>query len=159
MGELIIMQGIPGSGKSYIARRDYNPDVICSADNYFRSLNPNYDAGGEGFDPSKLGAAHRACFSSVVLALQSGLKTIVVDNTNLENEAIAPYVSIAHHFNYDVEICRVNCNMTIAFERNTHGVPIRTYGRLHRMFRQWEIWKPHKFGGVKVREVDNNPNF
>ena len=154
------MQGIPGSGKGFVIERDYSQGYpsIHSADNYFRILNENYDNGGEGFDPTKLGEAHKLCFSTFVTALKCDDELIIVDNTNLENEAISPYVAMAQHHAYEVEICRVYCDPDIAEKRNTHGVPKGAYSRLAKAFDNWKQWPPHKYGGVKVRKVKNTPN-
>lgn len=156
MQQMVIMQGLPGSGKGYISKRDYPNHRVCSADNFFRKLNPNYDKGGEGFDPTKLGQAHKACFSEAHKLLNLGFD-VVIDNTNLDNESIAPYVSLAGLHGAQVTICRVECSTAVAMERNTHGVPPQAYPRMASAFKKWQMWAPHKFGGVKLRVVDNEP--
>lgn len=157
MKKLVIMQGIPGCGKGFVIKRDYPNAKVCSADNYFRGLNPEYDNGGQGFDPTQLGAAHKACFAEAHGAMLFRSPIVVIDNTNLDNESIAGYVSLAGLHEYDVEICRVSCDPEIAFMRNTHGVPEQAYSRMAAAFDKWQMWMPHKFGGVKCVAVDNNP--
>ena len=137
MGMLVIMQGLPGSGKDFIVRRDYPSAVVASADNYFRKLNSNYDNGGNGFDPTKLGKAHAECYADVVSFLNTDCPLIVVNNTNLDNESIAAYVAIAQYYGYEVEICRIKCDARTAAARNTHGVPLGAYGRMQSAFDRW----------------------
>lgn len=153
--KMVIMQGLPGGGKGFVRKRDYPDGIVATADDYFRRLNPNYDNGGEGFSPSFLGEAHKSCFAIAHSACMNGYDTVVIDNTNLENEAIAPYVALANLFGYDVEICRVVCDPNIAAGRNTHGVPAKAYPRMAAAFDRWKMWSAHKFGGVTLKVVQN----
>lgn len=54
--KITIIRGIPGSGKSYLARelaQESQSPYICSADDFF---GPDYD-----FDVSRLAEAHASC--------------------------------------------------------------------------------------------------
>jgi len=86
---IVIMRGIPGSGKSetakFLARRNSATGTVISADLYFDKHH------GGHFQPSSLGAAHASCREEFSLALQrfsedidgaSGKGQIIVDNTN-----------------------------------------------------------------------------
>tara|TARA_R100001244_G_scaffold121497_1_gene91123 strand:- start:164 stop:649 length:486 start_codon:yes stop_codon:yes gene_type:complete len=153
--ELIVMQGIPGAGKDWVAKRDYRNHTICSADDYFRLTNPEYDMGGNGFDPSKLGEAHRFCFTKFMATLQAG-DNCVVNNTNLDDVSIAPYIAVARHYGYDTTICRVKCDSATASGRNLHGVPEGVYDRMTAQFNKWKLNWIFKNSGVKLRRVNNN---
>jgi predicted kinase len=155
MAKLVIMQGIPGSGKGFVNKRDYPSALVCSADDYFRTRNPNYDNGGEGFDPSHLGKAHKQCQDRVRMAMECGEPIVVVDNTNLDDKSIKTYVKLARTFGYDIEICRVECDITVAAARNSHGVPEFVYERMGKAFDKWKL--TDKFSDVTLRIVDNNP--
>jgi predicted ATPase len=123
---VIIMQGVPGSGKSTYARR--LRDVGCglgittrivSADDYF--------VDGDGvyrFDPGKLGTAHAVCMRAFLDELRAGAcDGIVVDNTNTTAIELAPYMAVAASFGAPAKIVRMECDVNAASQRNVHGVP------------------------------------
>jgi len=126
MKHVIILQGVPGSGKSHYANefvaRTQAKSVVCSADDYFYQL-----GGGTkyAFDARQLGAAHGACFRKFIAAVQAEVEVVVVDNTNTTATEIAPYVLGGEAHGYTVEIIRVVCDPAVAAARNTHGVPER----------------------------------
>ena len=122
--KVIILQGVPGSGKSFYANELVAgvKSVICSADDYF------YELGGGtkyAFDASKLGAAHGACFRRFIGAVRSEVPVVVVDNTTTTVTEIAPYVLGGEAYGYEVEIIQVLCDPEVAAARNTHGVPAK----------------------------------
>lgn len=122
--QVIIMQGISGSGKSTYTRRiiaGLPPGAsfqVVSADHFFLDASGNYK-----FDPTRLGNAHLDCQKRFLEACQTGIDTIIVDNTNLRLWEISPYRTIALLHGYDVRILRVCCEPKIAASRNNHGVP------------------------------------
>lgn len=121
-----IMRGIPGSGKSTWIRNQWFADgerdptakvVVCSADAYFG--NPYK------FDFTKLGAAHTACFDKFIKALTANNGyDIVVDNTNTTVKEMTRYYEVARAANYPVVIVNMDCDPSVAGERNAHGVPL-----------------------------------
>ena len=122
--KVIILQGVPGSGKSFYANEFVAhanvKSVICSADDYF------YELGGGtkyAFDASKLGQAHGACFRRFIGAVRSEVPVVVVDNTNTTVSEISPYVLGGEAYGYEVEVVQVLCDPAVAAARNTHGVP------------------------------------
>jgi len=123
MKTVIILQGVPGSGKSFFANefvsRARGKSVVCSADDYFYKLG----GGKYAFDVSKLGEAHGACFRKFIAAVQEGVEVVIVDNTNTTTTEIAPYVLGGEAHGYTVEVIRVVCDPVVAAARNTHGVP------------------------------------
>ena len=124
MKHVIILQGVPGSGKSFYANefvaRTQAKSVVCSADDYFYQL-----GGGTkyAFDARQLGAAHGACFRKFIASVQEGVEVVVVDNTNTTVSEISPYVLGGEAYGYEVEIIRVLCDPEVAAARNTHKVP------------------------------------
>lgn len=121
-GRVILMAGVPGSGKSHYVNNKLglSRESVVSADNYFVGSDGVYR-----FDPAKLGAAHGDCLRGFVSALMKGLETVVVDNTNTTAIEMSPYVALAAAYGYEVEIVRVGCDPAVAAARNTHGVPER----------------------------------
>jgi tRNA uridine 5-carbamoylmethylation protein Kti12 len=121
--DVIILSGIPGSGKSYLARKKMKFRQICSADDSM------YEDGVYKFSPEKLGPAHKACMCKFLDALKEE-KCVIVDNTNIEAWEISPYLSVAEAKGFSVCILQINCDPEIATERNQHFVPARTINRM-----------------------------
>lgn len=88
--EVIIMRGLPGSGKDTWIRRNY-PEG--SADS-FHMVNGVYQ-----YDPKKAGEAHNAClrkFLSICIEVKESLPSqLIVSNTNSTIVEIAPYYRVA----------------------------------------------------------------
>ena len=116
MKNVIILQGLPGAGKSYFVNSFKEKTIVCSADDYF------YKSGKYIFEPSKLSEAHRACFRKFIDAIQYN-GTVIVDNTNTTAIEIAPYVLGGEAYGCTVEIIRILCDPEKAFARNIHNVP------------------------------------
>lgn len=118
----IIMRGIPGSGKSTIAKKivAFSEAVIVSADNFFMTEN------GYKFDVTKIREAHKTCFRLFREAVSSAKELVIVDNTNIQAWEISPYMMLAESFGYDVEIMDVSCDVQIASDRNIHDVPSKS---------------------------------
>ena len=109
---LYIIRGIPGSGKTTLARK-LAPDANFAADDYFYDSEGNYK-----FDVSKLDAAHRTCMKNVVNSMMSGIPVIAVNNTFVRKWEYEPYIEMAEKLGYrPVEIiCRGNFG-------SVHNVP------------------------------------
>lgn len=114
MSRMILMQGPSGSGKSSVAKRlsVVHNAVICSTDDYFFADDGNYV-----FDPTKLGENHTMNLERACYFMAAGVD-VIIDNTNLANWEIRPYVEAANKFGYEIEIVRCNGNF-----QNIHGVP------------------------------------
>lgn len=130
---VVIMSGLPGSGKSTYARSiaaalDVKVSIV-SADDFFTRLDGSYD-----FDPGGISAAHASCmrtFLNTLPRLQSSRDVIVVDNTNTTAIEIAPYYMAARAYAIDVEIVTVRCDPSTAAARNTHGVSPAVIDAMH----------------------------
>lgn len=145
--KVIIMRGLPGSGKSTWRKANHLGDWFCSADSLFTDSHGNYS-----FDPARLPEAHDRClrrFTEVaVLALQHEVfprdKVFVVDNTNISVYEIAPYYRLAEAVGHDVEIVQIDCPPAVAAARNVHGVPELTIGRMAEALKREQLppwWK------------------
>ena len=140
-----VMRGISGSGKSTIAKklrqdayyRDELP-MIVSADDYF--IGPD---GIYRFSVETLGEAHKDCMRKFLQYLQDGMSPIIVDNTNINLEDLAPYVAVGQALDYDVEILQVNVPLEIAKGRNVHGVSDKIVEAMHT--RMQHVKLPNRF--------------
>lgn len=146
--KVIILSGLPGSGKSTWWKKHYPSAMVVSADGFMREQAKlkgfDYDNGGEGFDRTILPAAHQNCFRRFLVALGAEFETIVVDNTNLSAWEIAPYMLAGESYGYSVEIVRIHCDAGKAASRNVHGVPAHAYPTLLARFNSRDIlpwWK------------------
>jgi predicted kinase len=123
------MRGLPGSGKSTIARqiKSQFPDntVIVSADDYFITEK------GYVFDKNKLGAAHTYCFFKFNEAVKLGTN-VIVDNTNLSEREYSKYLECASGYGYSPTVITVETSLNDEqlHLRNTHGVPVESIKRM-----------------------------
>jgi predicted kinase len=128
--KVIILRGLPGSGKSTFTSKMEGVVKVVSADHYFH-IN---DDQVYRFDPSKLGAAHAYCLRTFVntLTKEDWVDTLVVDNTNCSAVEIAPYYALAQAYGVDCTIVHINTNLSDEelSDRNVHGVPVATIARM-----------------------------
>lgn len=118
---MVVLSGLSGSGKSTYAQKLAEREVVgqvvkVSADDFF------YDNGEYRFDASKLSLAHGACFKKFIEHVRFDMSLIIVDNTNLSAEEIAPYMLGAQAYGYEAEIITLDIPMLFAHQRNVHGV-------------------------------------
>jgi predicted kinase len=136
MKTMILMQGIPGSGKSTMVdslcrRFGYATTAVCSTDDFWYDENKVYR-----FDSARLGAAHQWNQDRATLAMKRG-ETVIVDNTNIKREHVAPYLVAAAKHGYEVQVVRVAVDPTLAVLRQEdrsedRRVPAATIFRMHR---------------------------
>ncbi|XP_030917217.1 NEDD4-binding protein 2 isoform X2 [Geospiza fortis] len=96
---LVLLRGVPGSGKSYLARNllEDNPGgIILSTDDYF------YKHGQYHYDPDCLGEAHEWNRKRAKEAFEMRISPIIIDNTNIQAWEMKPYVALAQQFKYKV---------------------------------------------------------
>ena len=115
--KVIIMRGLPGSGKSTYIKNNFPNALVCSADHFFEK------DGEYNFNPAKLPDAHKACMRTFIKYLSAEAPLIIVDNTNTQLWELSPYVSVAEAFGAEVEILHVKSDVNTCIDRNVHGVP------------------------------------
>ena len=118
---LILLRGLPGSGKSSFANLIWSSFVICEADQFFYDAEGNYN-----FDPSKLKEAHKYCRDKVESFMLDNEKNpqfypeIIVSNTFTREWEMEEYFKLANKYGYKV--------VSLIIEnrhggKNVHGVP------------------------------------
>jgi predicted kinase len=122
--ELILLRGLPGSGKSTFAKRICNQHV--EADMFFM------EDGEYKFDPTKLKQAHEWCRNKAQEWMKQGYN-VVVSNTFTQEWEMDPYYKLAEQYGYRVHSLVVE---TRHMGVNQHGVPA---DKLEQMKNRFEI--------------------
>lgn len=119
-GDLILLRGVPGSGKTTLAniilqQPNNNPQEILSADDFFEDENGEYN-----FDPTKLKEAHNYCQFRCSERMRQQKVRIVVANTFTQEWEMDEYFKMAERYNYRVHTIIVENRHG---NENIHGVP------------------------------------
>ena len=132
IGDLILLRGLPGAGKSTVAQLIITgggmTDKVIEADSYFYDHMGNYN-----FDPSKLPAAHNYCKTMVTDYMKMMKPKIVVANTFTQEWEMKEYFELAEKYGYKV--------FTLIVEnrhgsQNIHDVP---EDKLEQMKNRFEV--------------------
>jgi predicted kinase len=123
--QLILMRGLPGSGKSTKARKIAGEKgVVFSTDDFFMA-NGQYV-----YDPKMIGEYHSRNFERTFAALKEGKSPIIVDNTNIKLWEMKQYVLAGEEHGYAVRIEEPETpwafNYRQCAKRNSHNVPEET---------------------------------
>jgi predicted kinase len=119
-GELILLRGLPGSGKTTLAKiilqlRSTDEPEVLSADDFFEDKEGEYN-----FDPTKLKEAHNYCQFRCSERMRQQKAKIVVANTFTQEWEMDEYIKMAERYNYRVHTVIVENRHG---NENVHGVP------------------------------------
>jgi predicted kinase len=114
MKNLILLRGLPGAGKSTVAKM-FPKAAHFEADMYFLDAEGNYK-----FEAAKIKDAHNWCRHSTMDAMKRGYETIVVSNTFTQEWEMEAYYLMAEELGYQVVSLIVENRHG---GRNIHGVP------------------------------------
>jgi len=154
---VLVLRGVPGAGKSTVARAvaahvrlSGHRAVVVSADKTFVGADGVYR-----FDPARLPEAHGACLKAfVALVDRYPGGVVVVDNTATTNEEVAPYVAVGSAYGWDVSVVTVSADPFDAARRNVHGVPPAAVGAMHGRLVDAGLWTPPWWRKATVTEAD-----
>jgi predicted kinase len=129
---LVLVRGIPGSGKSTFANLVWNNYAICEADKFFYDKEGNYN-----FDASKLKQAHEWCQNEVEIKMQDNQNNpqyypeIVVSNTFTQEWEMQAYFDLAKKYDYKIFSVIVENRHG---STNVHNVPDDTLKKMRDRF-------------------------
>jgi predicted kinase len=114
---LILLRGLPGSGKSSLAAllSESGKYPVFSIDNYFTDP----VTGTYTFDPYKNHLAYKQCEEQTEAALKNGIPKVFVDNTFTIEWELEPYFKMASLCNYELFVVTVENRHGGS---NTHGI-------------------------------------
>lgn len=122
MAKIMLIRGVPGSGKSTMARKMAGYKHIES-DMFL------YDESGVYlYTPERVKNAHKMCIESTRQAMESGID-IVVSNTFTRKWEMQPYIDMAKEFGYSISQIIADGNY-----QNIHNVPDDIVGAMRNRF-------------------------
>ncbi len=94
MSKLILVRGIPGSGKTTYVKNNYPDFEHYEADMFFEDSDGNYK-----YDSLLIKTAHEWCYSNVVRCIYHN-RDVVVSNTFVERWSMDRYIQLVEENQY-----------------------------------------------------------
>lgn len=98
MLELVIIRGLPGSGKTTMAKEQFPDHLLCEADQFFTDEEGNFK-----FDNARIREAHEFCHNKANDALNIG-KSVVVANQFRRLKEMQAYVTLADLYGASLKV-------------------------------------------------------
>ena len=119
MRTLYLIRGLPGSGKTTLAKR--LTDQVFEADQFFEQPDGTYQ-----FDRESIGRAHASCQWNTETAMFAKVPIIAVSNTFTQHWEMQPYIDLATLHGYTVQ----EITMSGPLRPNVHNVPDEAIARM-----------------------------
>ena len=130
--QLILLRGIPGSGKSTMAKSlvvygiIHSTDDLIEATGDYRGFFTKMIESGDFADLSRM---HSKNLSNAIKSMGDGITPCIIDNTCLRVREMSDYIKAALELGYsddNIQIVDVDSDLSAEelAERNTHGVPL-----------------------------------
>lgn len=136
---LIILRGLPGSGKSEKAKQLVGNGIIHSTDNFF------IKNGRYVFDSDNVGKFHYFNLMNSIRSMQRGISPIIIDNTNIMAFYCASYVDQGKMYGYEIIIIEPDTSWAFDVEelvkRNKHGAPRETILEMLEQYEEPDLFK------------------
>jgi predicted kinase len=131
MPSLILLRGLPGSGKTSLAKvlSDDGQWPVFSVDSYFTDP----DTGEYRFEFDKNHLAYKACLQNTEEAMKQRTEKIFIDNTLTIEWEIEPYFQLASAYNYTIFVATVENRHK---GKNTHDI---SEDQLERMAAKYKV--------------------
>lgn len=124
---LVLIRGIPGSGKSTHARKHFPGHDMWEADTFHTDVK----TGEYNWKAENQGKAHQWCQGMTRRSMEQG-RAVVVSNTFTKMWEMKPYLDMAKEFGYRVEVIRMETRF-----KNVHNVPEEQVKRMEDRFEDY----------------------
>lgn len=114
MKKLVIMAGLPGSGKSYIRAKHYAGIKVIDCDEIKKSL--------PGYDPKNPATVHEESKRLEAISIYKALgneESFVYDTTATNWAKLVKLITDAKALGYEVELCYVKVSLRTSLKRNS----------------------------------------
>jgi predicted ABC-type ATPase len=126
--ECFILKGIPGSGKSSVAKSIAGEHgTVHEADTY------HYVNGEYKFDPKNIASCHEQCFEDFKRSVLAGTARVIQSNTNTGKWQYKKYMELAEENGYRVIVMTVENHHG---NESIHGVPEETLVKMEKDLRK-----------------------
>lgn len=104
MNSLILLRGLPGSGKTTLAKElsENGKHPVFSVDDFFTLSNGDYN-----FEFDKNHLAYKQCEENTKASMHKGVSKIFIDNVFSLEWELEPYLKLASEFNYRIFVLTV----------------------------------------------------